>query len=148
MELKLNSWYSKWFSFVYLSDKKPKNLCTFFWMLLFSPVIWILSNPLWIFAFIWRKWKKGDVDGIYYVIPILFNILFIIIPEEPHWYLGLINGWVALSFIIISACTILLVSIGVILLFEKIKMRPKSSNIVGQRIKDFKSKTCTLIRWK
>ena len=33
---------------------------------------------------------------------------------------------------------------------RKIKERKtfKSKNIVGQRVRDFKNKTCTLIRWK
>ena len=148
MELKLNSWYSKWYSFVYLTSNKPKDLCTFFWKLIVSPFVWVLSNPLWIFAFIWRKWQKKDVDGILYIIPILFNIVFLVIPEEPHWYLGLINGWIALFFITITACVVMLVIIGVIVLFEKIEIRPKPKNIVEQRIKDFKGKTCTLIKWK
>ena len=36
------------------------------------------------------------------------------------------------------------------LLNRKIKERKtfKSKNIVGQRVKDFKNKTCTLIKWK
>lgn len=148
MELKLNSWYSKWYSFVYLTDKKPKTVCELFWKLVASPFVWVLSNPLWIFAFIWRKWQKKDVDGILYIIPILFNIAFLVIPEEPHWYLRLINGWIVLFFVIVTFCIILITLIGVIILFEKIEIRPKPKNIVGQRVKDFKGKTCTLIKWK
>ena len=142
MELKLNSWYSKWYSFVYLTSNKPKDLCTFFWKLIASPFVWVLSNPLWIFAFIWRKWQKKDVDGILHVIPILFNIAFLVLPGEHHWYIGLIKGWIALFFMFVLA--------GIILSIEKIKERRtfKSKNIVGQRVKDFKVKTCTLIKWK
>lgn len=150
MELKLNSWYSRWYSFVYLTSNKPKDLCTFFWKLIASPFVWVLSNPLWIFAFIWRKWQKKDVDGILHVIPILFNIAFLVLPGEHHWYNGLISGWIALFFLVITACVIILVFVGIILSIEKIKERKtlKSKNIVGQRVKDFKNKTCTLIRWK
>ena len=148
MELKLNSWYSKWYSFVYLTDKKPKTVCELFWKLVASPFVWVLSNPLWIFAFIWRKWQKKDVDGILYIIPILFNIAFLVIPEETHWYLRLINGWIVLFFVIVTFCIILIALIGVIILFEKIEIRPKPKNIVGQRVRDFKNKTCTLIKWK
>lgn len=150
MELKLNSWYSKWYSFVYLTSDKPKNLCTFFWKLIASPFVWVLSNPLWVFAFIWRKWHKEDVDGILYIIPILFNIAFLVIPEEPHWYLGLINGWMYLGVLAIMACVIVLVFVGIVYSIEKMKERKtfKSKNIVGQRVKDFKNKTCTLIKWK
>ncbi len=142
MELKLNSWYSRWYSFVYLTSNKPKDLCTFFWKLIASPFVWVLSNPLWIFAFIWRKWQKKDVDGILHVIPILFNIVFIVLPGEHYWYIGLIKGWIALFFMFVLA--------GIILSIEKIKERRtfKSKNIVGQRVKDFKVKTCTLIKWK
>ena len=150
MELKLNSWYSKWLEFVYLTSDKPKDLCTFFWKLIASPFVWVLSNPLWIFAFIWRKWQKKDVDGILHVIPILFNITFLVIPEEPHWHLGLIKGWTILFFLVITACIIVLVFIGIVFSIEKMKERKtfKPKNIVGQRMKDFKSKTCTLIKWK
>ena len=150
MELKLNSWYSKWLLFVYLTDKKPKTVCELFWKLVASPFVWVLSNPLWIFAFIWRKWQKKDVDGILHVIPILFNIAFLVLPGEHHWYNGLISGWIALFFIAISACIVILISVGIIYSIEKIKERKtfKSKNIVGQRVKDFKNKTCTLIKWK
>ena len=150
MELKLNSWYSKWYSFVYLTSNKPKDLCTFFWKLIASPFVWVLSNPLWIFAFIWRKWQKKDVDGILHVIPILFNIAFLVLPGEHHWYIGLIKGWIALFFMSILACVFMFVLAGIILSIEKIKERKtfKSKNIVGQRVRDFKNKTCTLIRWK
>ena len=150
MELKLNSWYSKWLEFVYLTDKKPKTVCELFWKLVASPFVWVLSNPLWIFAFIWRKWQKKDVDGILHVIPILFNIAFLVLPGEHHWYNGLISGWIALFFMAISACVFMFVLAGIILSIEKIKERRtfKSKNIVGQRIKDFKNKTCTLIKWK
>ena len=150
MELKLNSWYSKWYSFVYLTSNKPKDLCTFFWKLVASPFVWVLSNPLWIFAFIWRKWQKKDVDGILHVIPILFNIAFLVLPGEHHWYNGLISGWIALFFLVITACIVILISVGIIYSIEKIKERKtfKSKNIVGQRVKDFKNKTCTLIKWK
>ena len=150
MELKLNSWYSKWLEFVYLTDKKPKTVCELFWKLVASPFVWVLSNPLWIFAFIWRKWQKKDVDGILHVIPILFNITFLVLPGEHHWYLGLIKEWTILFFLITTACVVLLVLVGIIFLIEKIKERKtfKSKNIVGQRVKDFKNKTCTLIRWK
>ena len=148
MELKLNSWYSKWLEFVYLTDKKPKTVCELFWKLVASPFVWVLSNPLWIFAFIWRKWTKRNVDGILHVIPILFNIAFLVIPEEPYWYLGLIKGWITLFFMAILACVVIFIYVGVIILFEKIEIRPKPKNIVGQRMKDFKSKTCTLIKWK
>ena len=150
MELKLNSWYSKWYSFVYLTSNKPKDLCTFFWKLIVSPFVWVLSNPLWIFAFIWRKWQKKDVDGILHVIPILFNIFSLVLPGEHHWYNGLISGWIALFFLVITACIVILISVGIIYSIEEIKERKtfKSKNIVGQRVKDFKNKTCTLIRWK
>ena len=150
MELKLNSWYSKWFSFVYLTNNKPKDLCTFFWKLIVSPFVWVLSNPLWIFAFIWRKWQKKDVDGILHVIPILFNIAFLVLPGEHHWYNGLISGWIDLFFLVITACIVILISVGIIYSIEKIKERKtfKSKNIVGQRVKDFKNKTCMLIKWK
>ena len=150
MELKLNSWYSKWYSFVYLTSNKPKDLCTFFWKLIVSPFVWVLSNPLWIFAFIWRKWQKKDVDGILYIIPIIFNITFLVILEEPHWYLGLIKGWIALFFLAIMACIIVLVFIGIVFSIEKMKERKtfKPKNIVRQRMKDFKNKTCMLIKWK
>ena len=150
MELKLNSWYSKWLEFVYLTDKKPKTVCELFWKLIASPFVWVLSNPLWIFAFIWRKWQKKDVDGILHVIPILFNIAFLVLPGEHHWYNGLISGWIALFFLVITACIIILISVGIIYSIEEIKERKtfKSKNIVGQRVKDFKNKTCTLIRWK
>ena len=150
MELKLNSWYSKWLQFVYLTDKKPKTVCELFWKLVASPFVWVLSNPLWIFAFIWRKWQKKDVDGILHVIPILFNIVFLVLPGEHHWYNGLISGWIALFFFVITACIIILISVGIIYSIEKIKERKtfKSKNIVGQRVKDFKNKTCTLIKWK
>ena len=150
MELKLNSWYSKWLQFVYLTDKKPKTVCELFWKLVASPFVWVLSNPLWIFAFIWRKWQKKDVDGILHVIPILFNIVFLVLPGEHHWYNGLISGWIALFFLVITACVIILISVGIIYSIEKIKERKtfKSKNIVGQRVKDFKNKTCTLIKWK
>ena len=150
MELKLNSWYSKWLEFVYLTDKKPKTVCELFWKLIASPFVWVLSNPLWIFAFIWRKWQKKDVDGILYALPILLNITLLVIPAEPHWYLGLINGWIALFFLITTVYVVMLVLVGIIFLIEKIKERKtfKSKNIVGQRVKDFKNKTCTLIRWK
>ena len=150
MELKLNSWYSKWLLFVYLTDKKPKTVCELFWKLVASPFVWVLSNPLWIFAFIWRKWQKKDVDGILHVIPILFNIAFLVLPGEHHWYNGLISGWIALFFIVIIACVVIFVFAGIVFLIEKIKERKtfKSKNIVGQRVKDFKNKTCTLIKWK
>ena len=150
MELKLNSWYSKWLEFVYLTDKKPKTVCELFWKLVASPFVWVLSNPLWIFAFIWRKWQKKDVDGILHVIPILFNIAFLVLPGEHHWYNGLISGWIALFFLVITACIVILISVGIIYSIEKIKERKtfKSKNIVGQRVKDFKNKTCTLIKWK
>ena len=150
MELKLNSWYSKWYSFVYLTSNKPKDLCTFFWKLIASPFVWVLSNPLWIFAFIWRKWQKKDVDGILHVIPILFNIAFLVLPGEHHWYNGLISGWIASFFLVITACIVILIFVGIIYSIEKIKERKtfKSKNIVGQRVRDFKNKTCTLIRWK
>ena len=150
MELKLNSWYSKWLEFVYLTDKKPKTVCELFWKLVASPFVWVLSNPLWIFAFIWRKWQKKDVDGILHVIPILFNIAFLVLPGEHHWYNGLISGWIALFFLVITACIVILIFVGIIYSIEKIKERKtfKSKNIVGQRVKDFKNKTCTLIRWK
>ena len=150
MELKLNSWYSKWLEFVYLTDKKPKTVCELFWKLIASPFVWVLSNPLWIFAFIWRKWQKKDVDGILYALPILLNITLLVIPGEHHWYNGLISGWIALFFLVITACIIILISIGIIYSIEEIKERKtfKSKNIVGQRVKDFKNKTCTLIKWK
>ena len=150
MELKLNSWYSKWLEFVYLTDKKPKTVCELFWKLIASPFVWVLSNPLWIFAFIWRKWQKKDVDGILYTLPILLNITLLVIPGEHHWYNGLISGWIALFFLVITACIIILISIGIIYSIEEIKERKtfKSKNIVGQRVKDFKNKTCTLIKWK
>ena len=150
MELKLNSWYSKWLEFVYLTDKKPKTVCELFWKLIASPFVWVLSNPLWIFAFIWRKWQKKEVDGILHVIPILFNIAFLVLPGEHCWYNGLIGGWIILFFMVITACVIILVLVGIILSIEKIKERKtlKSKNIVGQRVRDFKNKTCTLIKWK
>ena len=150
MELKLNSWYSKWLEFVYLTDKKPKTVCELFWKLIASPFVWVLSNPLWIFAFIWRKWQKKDVDGILYALPILLNITLLVIPGEQHWYKGLISGWIALFFLVITACIIILISIGIMYSIEEIKERKtfKSKNIVGQRVKDFKNKTCTLIKWK
>ena len=150
MELKLNSWYSRWYSFVYLTSDKPKTVCELFWKLIASPFVWVLSNPLWIFAFIWRKWQKKDVDGILHVIPILFNVAFLVLPGKHCWYLELINGWTILFFSVITACVIILVFVGIILSIEKIKERKtlKSKNIVGQRVKDFKNKTCTLIRWK
>lgn len=150
MELKLNSWYSKWLEFVYLTDKKPKTVCELFWKLIASPFVWVLSNPLWIFAFIWRKWQKKDVDGILYTLPILFNIVFLVLPGEHYWYNGLISGWIALFFLVITACIVILISVGIIYSIEKIKERKtfKSKNIVGQRVRDFKNKTCTLIRWK
>ena len=150
MELKLNSWYSKWYSFVYLTNNKPKDLCTFFWKLIASPFVWVLSNPLWIFAFIWRKWQKKDVDGILYIIPIIFNITFLVTLEEPYWYLELIKGWTHLFFTAILAYVVIFVFVGIIYSIEKIKERKtfKSKNIVGQRVRDFKNKTCTLIRWK
>ena len=150
MELKLNSWYSKWLEFVYLTDKKPKTVCELFWKLIASPFVWVLSNPLWIFAFIWRKWQKKDVDGILHVISILFNIAFLVLPGEHCWYNGLISGWIVLFFMVIIACVIILVLVGIILSIEKIKERKtlKSKNIVGQRVRDFKNKTCTLIKWK
>ena len=150
MELKLNSWYSKWLEFVYLTDKKPKTVCELFWKLIASPFVWVLSNPLWIFAFIWRKWQKKDVDGILYALPILFNIVFLVLPGEHYWYNGLISGWIALFFLVITACIVILISVGIIYSIEKIKERKtfKSKNIVGQRVKDFKNKTCTLIKWK
>ena len=150
MELKLNSWCSKWIEFVYLTDKKPKTVCELFWKLIASPFVWVLSNPLWIFAFIWRKWQKKDVDGILYALPILFNIAFLVLPGKHCWYLVLINGWIALFFMAISACVFMFVLAGIILSIEKIKERRtfKSKNIVGKRIKDFKNKTCTLIKWK
>ena len=150
MELKLNSWYSKWYSFVYLTSNKPKDLCTFFWKLIVSPFVWVLSNPLWIFAFIWRKWQKKDVDGILYIIPIIFNTTFLVILEEPYWYLELIKGWTHLFFTAILAYVVIFVFVGIIYSIEKIKERKtfKSKNIVGQRVRDFKNKTCTLIRWK
>ena len=150
MELKLNSWYSKWLQFVYLTDKKPKTVCELFRKLVASPFVWVLSNPLWIFAFIWRKWQKKDVDGILHVIPILFNIFFLVLPVEHHWYNGLISGWIALFFLVITACIVILISVGIIYSMEEIKERKtfKSKNIVGQRVKDFKNKTCTLIKWK
>ena len=150
MELKLNSWYSKWLEFVYLTDKKPKTVCELFWKLVASPFVWVLSNPLWIFAFIWRKWQKKDVDGILYTLPILFNIAFLVLPGEHYWYIGLIKGWIALFFMAILACVFMFVLAGIILSIEKIKERRtfKSKNIVGQRVKDFKNKTCTLIKWK
>ena len=115
-----------------------------------SPFVWVLSNPLWIFAFIWRKWQKKDVDGILHVIPILFNIAFLVLPGEHHWYNGLISGWIALFFLVITACIVIFIYVGIIFLIEKIKERKtfKLKNIVGQRVKDFKNKTCTLIRWK
>ena len=150
MELKLNSWYSKWLEFVYLTDKKPKTVCELFWKLIASPFVWVLSNPLWIFAFIWRKWQKKDVDGILYTLPILFNIVFLVLPGEHYWYNGLISGWIALFFLVITACIVILISVGIIYSIEKIKERKTfmSKNIVGQRVKDFKNKTCTLIKWK
>ena len=150
MELKLNSWYSKWLEFVYLTDKKPKTVCELFWKLIASPFVWVLSNPLWIFAFIWRKWQKKDVDGILYTLPILFNIFSLVLPGEHYWYNGLISGWIALFFLVITACIVILISVGIIYSIEKIKERKtfKSKNIVGQRVRDFKNKTCTLIKWK
>lgn len=146
MELKLNSWYSKWLEFVYLTDKKPKTVCELFWKLVASPFVWILSNPLWLISFIWRKWQKRNVDGILHVIPILFNIAFLVLPGEHRWYNGLISEWIALFFLVITACVVILISVGIIYAIEKITF--KSKNIVGQRIKDFKNKTCTLIKWK
>ena len=150
MELKLNSWYSKWYSLVYLTSNKPKDLCTFFWKLIVSSFVWVLSNPLWIFAFIWRKWQKKDVDGILYIIPIIFNITFLVILEEPYWYFEFIKRWTHLFFMAILACVVIFVFVGIIYSIEKIKERKtfKSKNIVGQRVRDFKNKTCTLIKWK
>ena len=150
MELKLNSWYSKWIEFVYLTDKKPKTVCELFWKLVASPFVWVLSNPLWIFTFIWRKWQKKDVDGILHVIPILFNVAFLVPPGKHCWYLVLIKGWIVLFFVIVTFCIVLITLIGIIYSIEKIKERKtfKSKNIVGQRVKDFKNKTCTLIKWK
>ena len=112
--------------------------------------MWILGNPLWIFAFIWRKWTKRNVDGILHVIPILFNVAFLVLPGKHCWYNGLISGWIALFFLVITACIIILISVGIIYSLEKIKERKtfKSKNIVGQRVRDFKNKTCTLIKWK
>ena len=126
------------------------TVCELFWKLVASPFVWVLSNPLWIFAFIWRKWQKKDVDGILHVSPILFNIAFLVLPREHHWYNGLISGWIALFFLVITACIVILISVGIIYSIEKIKERKtfKSKNIVGQRVKDFKNKTCTLIKWK
>ena len=50
----------------------------------------------------------------------------------------------------ITACIVILISVGIIYSIEKIKERKtfKSKNIVGQRVKYFKNKTCTLIKWK
>ena len=110
MELKLNSWYSKWLEFVYLTDKKPKTVCELFWKLIASPFVWVLSNPLWIFAFIWRKWQKKDVDGILYIIPIIFNTTFLVILDEPYWNLELIMGWTHLFFMAIIACVVIFVA--------------------------------------
>ena len=150
MELKLNSWYSRWYLFVYLTSDKPKTVCELFWKLMASPFVWVLSNPLWIFAFIWRKWQKKDVDGILYIIPIIFNITFLVILEEPYWYFEFIKRWTHLFFMAILACVVIFVFVGIIYSIEKIKERKtfKSKNIVGQRVRDFKNKTCTLIKWK
>ncbi len=150
MELKLNSWYSKWLEFVYLTDKKPKTVCELFWKLIASPFVWVLSNPLWLISFIWRKWQKKDVDGILYIIPIIFNTTFLVILEEPYWYLELIKGWTHLFFTAILAYVVIFVFVGIIYSIEKIKEIKtfKLKNIVGQRVRDFKNKTCTLIKWK
>ena len=150
MELRKNSWYSKWLEFVYLTDKKPKTVCELFWKLVASPFVWVLSNPLWIFAFIWRKWQKKDVDGILHIIPILPNVAFLALPGEHRWYNELISWWIVLFFMAIIACVVIFVLVGIVLSIEKIKERRtfKSKNIVGQRVKDFKNKTCTLIKWK
>lgn len=147
MELKLNSWYSKWYSFVYLTDEKPKTVCELFWKLIASPFVWVLSDPLWIFAFIWRKWTKRNVYWVWLLIPMIFNMVFLIVPEEGHWYEGVINGWIALIILIIMLISFVTFSVGFAYMLEKlIKLSPKT--IVSQRIKDFKGKTCTLIKWK
>lgn len=147
MELRKNSWYSKWFSFVYLTDEKPKTVCELFWKLIASPFVWVLSNPLWIFAFIWRKWTKRNVYWVWLLIPMIFNMVFLIVPEEGHWYEGVINGWIALIILIIMLISFVTFSVGFAYMLEKlIKLSPKT--IVSQRIKDFKGKTCTLIKWK
>ena len=85
-----------------------------------------------------------------YIIPIIFNITFLVILEEPYWYLELIKGWTHLFFMAIIACVFMFVLAVIVLLIEKIKERRtfKSKNIVGQRVRDFKNKTCTLIKWK
>ena len=93
---------------------KMATVCELFWKLVASPFVWVLSNPLWIFAFIWRKWQKKDVDGILHVIPILFNIAFLVLPGEHHWYNGLISGWIALFFFVITVCIVTLISVGII----------------------------------
>ena len=147
MELKLNSWYSKWYSFVYLTSNKPKDLCTFFWKLIVSPFVWILGNPLWIFAFIWSKWTNRNVYWVWLLIPMIFNMVFLIVPEEEHWYERVINGWVALIILIIMSISFVTFSVGFAYMLEKlIKLSPKK--IVSQIIKDFKNKTCMLIKWK
>lgn len=147
MELKLNSWYSKWLEFVYLTDEKPKTVCELFWKLVASPFVWILGNPLWIFSFIWSKWTKRNADWVWLLIPMTINIALLIVPNEEHWYEGIINGWIALAIIIVVAITFMAISVALSYMLEKlIKLSPKTA--VSQRIKDFKNKTCTLIKWK
>ena len=148
MDLNKNSWYAKWYKFAYLTDNLPTSLCTLIWGLLFSIPFVVLSNPIWMISLIYKKITKKNMDMILCFIALVLNIFCLIICIFDG---GKYENIPMLWLIVASIVGVLFASVFLIAILSYIISHLYNINkptILKQSLKDFKERTCTLIKWK
>lgn len=141
MTLNQNSILSKFYRLVYFDNlsKMPDNFCTYFWGLIFSPLIFILSFPA-IWARTMNYMLRCFIGALFLIISIYFGIM--------AWNIGiflfLINVGIVTGIVLGS---ILAIS-GIILIVQYIQDKHEIINIMTKKIDSFKNKYCPRIEWK
>lgn len=149
MELNENSWYARMYKWIY-GVELPNNLCKLFWSLLLMIPFFILSLPVQIVqrvlaATVLKEFYESNRNNS---TMLSFNAVLSVPPTLGLIVSRNITYWIgtfALEAVVIIFTVIVL---GVFALADKLPaVKFNGNNIFKQRVKDFKNKTCTIIKW-
>lgn len=149
MELNENSWYARMYKWIY-GVELPNNLCKLFWSLLLMIPFFILSLPVQILqrvlaATVLKEFYESNRDN---GAMLAFNAVLSIPPALCLIAERNVTNWLAIFAMEAVVIILAVFGFGVFVLFDKLPaVKFNGNNIFKQRVKDFKNKTCTIIKW-
>ena len=148
MKLTENSLHAKLYKFAYLTNDLSDNLCAYFWKMIFSIPVIMLSFPLntLIYFFDKNAYKERVLPTIGLIILNIFllALLFVLI---MIFIISPMNGDFIPMIVFLSIASLIT---GMIFLFiSNYKFKtPEIFEIISEKIKSTKENYCPRIEWK